>query len=162
MWAMPKVLTKERITPMRKFLGYLSLVLLVAACGGNGKQQEEELSENEVLMNAVLDKHDEAMARMGEIYNLKKRLLAKVDSLVSANGEETAINELRDLAGDLEKADVGMMDWMRDFNSTWDPHKDGKLPEEETKAYYEDHQKRVKKVADDINSSILAATLALQ
>ena len=155
---------RPNYTVMYRLLMALSLVWLVTACGGGqqNNQAETEQSENDVLMNKVLDKHDVAMARMGEIYNLKKQVLARVDSLVAAGGDESAVNELRNIAQNLESADKGMMNWMRDFSNTWDPYKNGEKSDADTKAYYEDQQALVDKVNDDINNSIAAATKALQ
>ena len=95
----------------------------------------------------VMRVHDEAMARMGEIYELK----GQIEELRLEIQDTNKIVLSQTLVASLEKADEGMMDWMAKF----------RIPEnaEDTqlKAYFAEEQKKVDIVNRDINNAIADA-----
>ena len=89
----------------KKFVVFIALGLaFVAACNS---QKSEEVAKIEALKEEVIAVHDEAMARMGEIMQLKKQLQTKAEADTTAGIRQTIQN--------LEAADAAMMDWMRNF-----------------------------------------------
>ena len=139
---------------MKKLLGILAVLLITFSCG-DGFDREAEVDK-------ILDLHDEVMPKIGEVMNLRKKVLAKATDLESGDGTNEQINALRDLAQDLDNAQKGMMQWMNDWAKKSNPHVKGTSTLEEQKAFFADEVVRVTKVKDDINNSIAEAKEALK
>lgn len=137
-----------------KKMWMILLVAVLAACGSG--------VDHDAMKNKVLDAHDEVMPKMGEVMNLKKKVIAKASELEIANSNDPKISELRDLAGELEGAYQGMMTWMRDWSENSDPYTSGQAKPDEITAFYEAEQEKIDKVKTDINGSIDKAKKVLQ
>ncbi len=133
-----------------QYLTYVILALFYIAIGSslnNCKNPVEEPSEPSFHLRAdykeVMKYHDEAMIEMGVIHNLRKKLKPILDT------EPSDSSKIYTLISDLESADDGMMDWMAQF----------KAHENKTSldSYLSDQLELVKKVNEDIFSSITAA-----
>jgi hypothetical protein len=92
----------------------------------------------------VMKVHDEAMARMGEIHELKKQVRSWADTASNS----IVISETNEIVRKLDMADEGMMSWMAEFKIP-----DGG-PEDELKSYFAEEQKKVDKVSADIEQAI--------
>ncbi len=135
---------------MKNLLSSLLIVLLVSSCGEGYDTQAE--------MDKVMAIHDEVMPKMGQVMKLKKQILQKADE----SSDSTEVNELRDLASDLDKANDGMMVWMRQWSKSANPHIEEKTDVESRKAFFASQMEKVTQVKTDINSSISKAEEALQ
>lgn len=129
---------------MKKILALFTLLFLATACGGyNTKAKVDE----------VFELHDEVMPKMGEVMNLKRRVLEQAQN----ETDSARVNELRDLAKRLDDANTGMMVWMREWSKNADPHVNEETDIEARKAFFEQEMARVTKVKEDINNVISAA-----
>jgi len=85
----------------------------------------------------VMEVHDRTMKDHGEIFKLKKKLVAiditRLDSIEAGEVSKTI--------ADLEKADEDMMDWMHHYTSPEDI-----MPYEEQLAYYKEEKKKIEDI----------------
>lgn len=104
----------------------------------------------------ILNIHDEVMPKIGEVMNLKKKVLEKADSM-----EDESADALRDLAQRLDDANSSMMTWMRDWSGSY-----SKIMEsddiEAQKAWFAEEMEKVQEVKEKINSSIEEAKKELE
>ena len=135
---------------MKNLLAFFLLSLAVFSCG--------ESYDTEAKVEAVFAVHDEVMPKMGEMMKLKKQLLDRASEL----NDSTAIEQLRVLAQDLDKAQNGMMVWMREWSKTAKPHMEEQTSIDEREAFFTSEMEKVEKVKMDINRSLLAAQEALK
>jgi len=105
----------------------------------------------------VLDVHDEVMPKMGEVMNLKRKVLAKAQE----ETDTVAVRALRQLAKDLDDANSGMMVWMREWSKNAKPHINEESDLEMRKEFFVQEMERVTKVKEDINGAIAAAKSVL-
>ena len=142
--------------------GLLIFLAMVAACGSS--ESTEASSETDVAANTpeaeltekVMGIHDEAMARMGEIYQLSKGLEAQLDSLLKTK-DDGRVQELRTALSDLNEADQGMREWMRAYDpSAADPSAEGAMQ------YLESEFTKIKQVQKAMDKSIAQAQQMLQ
>lgn len=139
---------------MKKISVLLLIVLFTFSCSG-GFDREAETDK-------VFAIHDEVMPKIGEVMNLRKKLLDKVTEIDSTDMDREYLDELRSLAATLESARKGMMTWMNDWSKNAKPHTEGTSTEEEQKAFFTSEMERVTKVKEDINNSIENAKKALK
>ncbi|WP_323755245.1 hypothetical protein [Roseivirga sp.] len=132
---------------MKRVVSLFVIVLFVFACA----KKEDKF---ETLKTEVFAIHDEVMPKMGELMSLKKKVLDKVE------GSENP-DELRDIALSLEKAQSGMMKWMNDWGTNSTPHVNNESTEEAKLTFINAEIEKVKKVREEINSSIAEAKKAL-
>jgi hypothetical protein len=135
---------------MKKIFAFGAVLLLFASCGVS--------FNTEAKIDEVLDIHDEVMPKIGEVMNLKKKVLEKAE----IETDSIKVNELRDLAKQLDDANTGMMVWMREWSANSTPHVTEESSLEERKAFFKEEIEKVSKVRDDINNSIDAAKKELQ
>lgn len=126
--------------------------LMLWSCGGGYNPEVEK--------NKILDVHDEVMPKIGEVMNLKKKVLDKVGTLSEEQTEMA--QELRALAKELDDANSGMMSWMRDWSKNSSEYLNMKAGADEQVTYLSEEMKRVTEVKDAINSSIQKAKEALK
>ena len=70
------------------------------------------------LEQQVLAVHDSAMAKMGDIYKLRKNLLSLRDSLeAQTQTDSIVLNKLQLHIQSLNQADESMMAWMRQYKA---------------------------------------------
>lgn len=134
-----------------------SLTLLLISCGKSGHDEhhdhaasDPEDDENGALYEEVMKLHDEGMARMDEIYKLKKELTDKIASAPDLVEEKRKAIERK--ISSLDSASRGMMQWMRSFHPETDS-----LDDEGYRKYLESEMEKVKKVKDDIMDAIARA-----
>ncbi len=127
---------------MKKLSLLFVLAVLISSCGSSFDQQ--------VAFDEVMDMHDAAMPKIGEVMSLKKQVEAKAQTETDA----AAKAELEELSKELENAQQGMMIWMRGWSSAFTPHKNGETTVEEQKAFFAAEMEKVTKVKDDIFNSI--------
>ncbi|NNF32925.1 MAG: hypothetical protein HKN68_02390 [Saprospiraceae bacterium] len=118
-------------------LGLMSLVVFLFTSCKTEVTKRADFKE-------VMQVHDEAMARMGEIHDMKKQ----VESWAETASDSTFITVSYDIIKKLEMADEGMMSWMAEFKIP-----DGG-PENEMKSYFAAEQIKVDKVSEDIDRAI--------
>lgn len=135
---------------MKKLTFLFAFTLLLSACGSSFDQQ--------AAFDEVMDMHDAAMPKIGEVMNLKKQVLAKAESAT----DEAVKAELNTLAEELGTAQEGMMVWMRSWVGAFEPHKNGETTIEEQKAFFAAEMEKVTKVKDDIFNSIEKAKKELK
>ena len=118
---------------MRKiYLLTIGIAALIASGCGDPKEvtSSNENGDNNQLFKEVMEVHDVAMARMGELHNIKKELKKEMSS---ADSTSRLFDSLTTLVNKLEFAAEGKFDWMGKFK---DPR--GTLPSKDAKAYLED------------------------
>ena len=99
---------------------FLSLFLL--SCNDNsGKSGDEPTAQNtdDSLFHAVMEGHDEAMAKMGKLIGTIKTVKQKLDSIEKLPGlakKSKPAMELRGIYDQLQKAEAAMNGWMDKFN----------------------------------------------
>lgn len=136
-------------------IGILIGIIIFSFDSNIGQDEVSELKEE------VITIHDEAMARMGEIMQLKRELSklkieAKNDSVILIN------------LSDLTKAHDGMMDWMRNFSARFpegtlmsgeasSQANNEIMSKEELTDALKEELTSVKVVAEDIDKAIIAA-----
>ncbi|HEY9116243.1 MAG TPA: hypothetical protein VIN11_00370 [Roseivirga sp.] len=130
-------------------LAVLSLILW--SCGGGYNPEAEK--------NKILDVHDEVMPKIGEVMNLKKKVLDKAGIL--SEEEASLVQELRALAQELDDANSGMMSWMRDWSKNSNEYLNMKAGEEAQVDYLTNQMEKVTEVKEAINSAIQRAKEAL-
>ncbi len=141
---------------MKRIFSLLALALIVISCGPT--------IDTQALRDEVLDIHDEVMPRMGEVMSLRKKVLTKSESVT----DSTELENLKEIAYNLIKANQGMMTWMNDWTKSV-----GNFLDQDAKPiagvdvnkvveYLEEEKKRVSKVRDDINNSIKEAKEVLE
>lgn len=142
---------------MKKNLLWLStLALFIALVGcsksGHENDHQEESKENpdQALYDEVMKLHDEGMAKMDEIYQLKEELKEQIASAPALVEEKKKDIEAK--ISKLDSAQKGMMVWMRSFNPDLDS-----LDGQAYRKYLESEMEKVKKVKDDIFDAIARA-----
>ena len=89
--------------------------------------------------------------------SLKRQVLAKATEIEADNPGAEILDELRDLAGELDAAREGMMKWMNDWAKGKETYVNASTTEGEQIAFFAAEMALVTKVKEDINSSIAAA-----
>ena len=129
---------------MKHFLFALVLPLLLVACE-NGAQKIADKHDEVMVV------HDEAMAKMDQIYDqisdlrVRQQSLTGIDSIVRP--EDMA--QVLDAIVALQRADDAMMDWMAAYKR---PEEDADV--EESLAYLEGQMEEIEQVAVDIDASL--------
>jgi hypothetical protein len=144
---------------LKKTFYFLLCWILIAACGSNNsatnESSEVKLSSTDslkqVLKEEVMVIHDDAMAKMGMLYDLE---IAVKNTIDSTNSE--SVKKAGKVIDKLQTANKDMMDWMKQY----------KEPEFEDKnkltQYFEAQMKLITKVKVDTDSSILEANELLE
>ena len=120
-----------------------------------GCQQQKE-NPTTVLFEETMDLHDVAMARMTEIYTLKKALTEKKDSLSNAAPvDSSSQQEYMLLIKQLEDADEAMMTWMAQFETKYKNE-----TTEKSLNYYKDQKEKILEVSKSMDNAIAQAKAA--
>ncbi|MEH6512211.1 hypothetical protein [Maribacter arcticus] len=133
---------------MKKLFTLLTIVGLLSVTSCKESKKAEETSR----MEQVMDIHNEVMPKMGTLGKLVGQLKPMADSLGTESIEAKAMK-------DLQQANKSMMDWMQGFGNRFDPEEimNGKELSEEKEQWLKEEEEKVKKVKEDINSSIQRA-----
>lgn len=122
----------------RIFILVLS-TLLFAGC------QNQAVKENRELAKEVIAIHDEAMAKMTHMHELKLSL-----QKIEANSGQAP--EITKIITDLQSAHKGMMTWMHEYKS---PETDDEF--KKAKEYLLAEKVQIQQVKTDIDASIIQA-----
>ena len=133
---------------MKKLFTLLTIVGLLSITSCKESKKAEETSR----MEQVMDIHNEVMPKMGTLGKLVGQLKPMADSLGAESIEAKAMK-------DLQQANKSMMDWMQGFGNRFDYEEtmNGKELSEEKEQWLKEEEVKVKKVKEDINSSIQRA-----
>jgi hypothetical protein len=127
-----------------KMLRYIPLFLLLTSC--LSLQSDEQKAE--AAEKAVLARHDELMAQVGQLYEVRQQLQKTPLPDTAAAGRQRRA---------LLAADAGMMAWMHQYRRPADTTKvDRRL------AYYSVQQQRIDSVGRLFRSSLDSARLLLK
>ncbi len=137
---------------MKKLLYILALIALVS-CGKSGEHQHDAATDtaqtdnpNKVLLDQIMDIHDEVMPKMQDLYNLKQSLQEKA-GVAGISAEEK--KSLESMMATLDSANSAMMDWMHNFQPLPDS-----ADQEKAREYLESEMERVMKVRELTNETI--------
>lgn len=130
----------------------LLIFLLILGC-----KEQENTKDSDVRMQQVMEIHDEAMPRMGELSKLVGEMKSRIDS--TERGQEYA-----EAMEELQEAHQEMMDWMQNFGDRFEPDEiiNGKELSEEKKEWLLEEEEKIKAVRENINSSIEMARELLE
>lgn len=130
---------------MKNIFTILAIVGLLSTTSCKESKKVKESSQ----MEQVMDIHDEVMPKMGTLGKLVGQLKPMADSLGAESIEAKAMK-------DLQQANRSMMDWMQGFGNRFDSEEimNGKELSDEKKQWLKEEEEKVKKVKEDINSSI--------
>ena len=132
----------------------LSIFLFISC-----NQLSKEEQEFDILMQKVIDVHDEVMPKMGEMSSLIKNLETKIDTTSQGKSYAKAQQDVKD-AYDF------MMTWMSDFSDKFPYEEEGTKTDPEKLSsqlkLLKEEEVKVNKLRDQINSSITNAKQLLQ
>ncbi|WP_276496611.1 hypothetical protein [Pontibacter litorisediminis] len=134
---------------MKRHILLLALPLAILGACQSGASGEEEKTELETKVMAI---HDEAMARMGDIYKLRRTLRSMRDTLeAQQQTDSTTVLALEQEISGLNKADEAMMQWMRQYSAP------DTLQHEQAMDYLQQELVKVERVQTIMDSTIEAA-----
>jgi hypothetical protein len=125
----------------------LFYIVITGACQKNVEEGEEKQIKDEVMSI-----HDEIMPEMQIVFNLKKQLIHKRDSLQQVDPDEMlspATNEIDLSIQKLNEANQSMMQWMRNYNPDPDIEQ-----EEKRIAYYKKERDNIREVKSQFEIAI--------
>lgn len=137
------------------FLSSACLLLLFISCNQLSKEEQEF----DLLMQNIIDVHDEVMPKMSEMSSLIKELETKTDTTAQGQSYAKAQQDIKD-------AHDYMMTWMSNFSDAFssvkkDAIKDSKEIAKQIELLKKEKDK-VNTLKDHINSSIENARQLLQ
>jgi hypothetical protein len=136
--------------------GILSILLsfvLFSSC--NQSQTPEE--RKAALEENVLAVHDSAMAKMNDIYHLRRNLRALRDTLENQPQPDSAIlTHLQNHIKLLNRADESMMGWMRQYKAPVE------IENEQAINYLQKELVKIEKVQTIMDSTVTAAKSTLK
>lgn len=132
----------------------LGMTLLLSLLPAVSCKPENESAKR---MQEVVAVHDSVMPKMGRIGELVAQLKPLADT--TAGGQQYKI-----AMEDLQAAYQSMMDWMHGFGNRFDYAEimEGKALNAEKSAWLEEEAVKVKKMADEVNTSIARAEKLLK
>ncbi|SDQ09104.1 hypothetical protein [Flagellimonas zhangzhouensis] len=132
---------------MRKFISllFISSLLIGFSCKEDPKKENEGVAQ----MKKIIAIHDEVMPKMSTIGKLVGKLKPMVDTTEVGQKYDVAMKDLQD-------AHKSMMDWMKDFGTTFDYGQTmkGEPLTPEQLELLDVEEEKVNVVADKINGSI--------
>ena len=138
---------------MKKHLTYVVLLLLLLISCNSGPSEATQQEELEANVMAI---HDDAMAKMGDIYKLRRNLRSLRDTLAAHQTDSTTLRALQQQIDELNQADEVMMVWMRNYSAP------DTLQQEEAMAYLQQELKKIERVQTVMDSTIQAARQTYQ
>ncbi len=131
------------------------LLFLAASCKSDDNKKKTQLSgedatdipgyQEDSLYQKVMGIHDSAMMLMSNVSSLNRKIKKASDLSEDLETKE----EIKKVSQELEAANEGMMDWMRNF----DPDLDS-VSHEETMKYLESEKKKIEGIKKDMESAI--------
>ncbi|PRY09713.1 hypothetical protein CLV24_11852 [Pontibacter ummariensis] len=137
---------------MKNRVMYLAFPLALLLSCHSGPTEETQQAE---LQGNVMAIHDAAMAKMEDIFKLRRSLRALRDTLEAQQADSTTLLVLqRDISG-LNEADEVMMSWMRQYQAP------DSLQHQEAMAYLQAELQKIERVQTVMDSTIQAARTTL-
>jgi hypothetical protein len=131
---------------------FFGLFLIFQSCGS---QQVEENTKKRAEVIAI---HDEVMPKMGQLKSLEKNALQLAEELSGKEEVDSVrVQELKDLAAELDQAYEGMFVWMRQYET----EDKGQTPEA-VKSYLDEQLVLVTEVNKNIKSALSKADSLLK
>ena len=127
-------------------------LLLLTACNSG----TAEITQQEELEARVMTIHDDAMARMGDIYKLRRSFRSLRDTLATQQTDSTTLQALQQQIDELNQADEVMMVWMRNYSAP------DSLKPEQAKTYLQQELQKIERVQTIMDSTIQAARKTYQ
>lgn len=128
---------------MRRFLAFMVCLVALLGCQDAHKKVAD-------LNNEVLEAHDSSMVKMDAVY-LQVSQLRKVEQALAADSlsDPAARHEVLEAITDLNRADEGMMDWMRNYQVP-----DKEADPQSTLQYLNGQMEAIVKVDQDLDASL--------
>ncbi|WP_237144714.1 hypothetical protein [Pontibacter pamirensis] len=126
--------------------------LLLTGCNAGPAEatQQEELEAN------VMTIHNDAMAKMGDIYKLRRNFRSLRDTLAAQQADTVTLQALQQQIDELNQADEVMMVWMRNYSAP------DTLQYEQAMNYLQQELKKIERVQTVMDSTIQAARQTYQ
>ena len=141
---------------MNKAVFLFMWLILAAACNPKASNEAESGARNDDLADMeaqVLAVHDEVMPRMSDINRLSSQLRKIKESAgQTAEGQPATIEGLDETLLALRNGEQSMMDWMKNYGEA-----KANVSADGLKAFYLSELEKIKKVKEDMLSSIDAA-----
>lgn len=136
----------------KHFIRIAMPLLLLTACntGSTEATQQEELETD------VMAIHDDAMAKMGDIYKLRRSFRSLRDTLAAQQTDTATLQALQQQIDELNQADEVMMVWMRNYQAP------DTLQHEQAMAYLQQELQKIKRVQTVMDSTMQAARQTYQ
>lgn len=117
-------------------------ITILSSCGGNlNSDKSEDLSDKaDSLLKVVMNEHDEVMPNTLKLENIKKKIIARMDSVELDSASQARIDVL---ISRMDTAILGMRDWMNGFERPADS-----LTAKQVVDYYLLELKKIKNVSD--------------
>lgn len=132
---------------MKRYLIAFLCAGLLAGCQHNpsGAEQRQQLEAR------VMDVHDSAMARMGQLFLQRQQLEKRRDSLLQ-QADTSGLHLLNQHVVALEKADAAMMDWMHQYKAPAEGQ-----AQDTAMNYLQGQLEKIDQVKKQIDSTLAAA-----
>ncbi|RDV15051.1 hypothetical protein DXT99_12010 [Pontibacter diazotrophicus] len=121
------------------------LLLMGCNTGPAEATQQEELEANVMVI------HDDAMAKMGDIYKLRRNFRSLRDTLAAQQADTATLQALQQQIDELNQADEVMMVWMRNYSAP------DTLQHEQAMNYLQQELQKIERVQTIMDSTIEAA-----
>lgn len=121
--------------------------LLLTGCNSGPSAQEQKAE----LEGRVMQVHDEAMNKMGQVYHLRRDLRNLRDTLEAQQADSATLQLLQEHLQSLSKADEAMMDWMHQY------HAPDSMAHQQAMDYLHQEQEKINIVNARMDSAIAAA-----
>ncbi len=142
---------------MNKLTLLLLVLLLFGACESKKTEEQDTESEQSKMYQEVIDIHDKVMPRLQDISIMLENLESRIDSLDQVSGSEEDLAVLRQQMIELDEADESMMNWMRQFQATYDGWDEQKIID-----YLKEEKIKISEVDELVDKSIDKAKSLLQ
>ena len=131
-----------------KYLTTLLIWLVFFSCqSGQSDSKEVNKKTSPVsLRSEILAIHDEVMPKMGELRKTRKDLIIGADSLKKSDSIGAATFLIA--ADQIASANEGMMDWMRNYEPTYEG------TEEKVLSYLEEQKKSIQRVKENMEGAL--------
>jgi hypothetical protein len=125
---------------------FLFLALALVACG---KYSKDEMAQQDKAFGAMMEAHDRAMPRMGEIEAVSGELRTLMADSTATDSVKAVIMKALER---LEKADEGMMTWMNELKTVEQVREN--MDHAAIMEYYKNEETKIKIIENDIAGSI--------
>ena len=140
-------------------------LLVLVACQNSGNSTESENQEKkntpeareQAMYQEVVKVHDEVMLKLQAISNLKGKVEEKISEFEGKGQEDARLTTFREQLVHLDEADQSMMDWMHNFETTYDG-----WTHEEIMEYLQKDKEKVQQTGELVDESIASARSLLE